>query len=460
MSNQTAYRPLQWALIVLSSVLVCIWAMQHTIALRNSLLGVGAILGLFYGFVFFQASARTYPLKTYLAPAMLGAVLVWVLAHYLWLSQAPIVQYQELTSTWLRCLLAAIMGFATGLAITRCPSSIKWLWLGLFAGFVVLYSQYLPRFWSSGVLFQPDYFNYIFFGKHNVVMVGTLLIAGLLAGIGNVLVGKLSPKHRYATLMISFLVISAVLFAYVFLFDTRNGIGLAVILLVFACVTSFLPALVKQQGLTSKGLLILFMGLLVGLTLYFSYRQTQLNQGWNNSLEDAQIAIQIDRYPNWQNPSLMGYPKTPSGRQVTINTYERVAWATAALRLIYEEPLGNGVLHRSLGRSLEKRYPQIAANPNFAAASHSAWLDLGLSLGVPGLALLIGSILLLFKRSWGASSPFAREGVMLSVALLLLYTVAELIGQHGLESLFFWVALLSGLQFWGLVRADQRPLDG
>lgn len=174
----------------------------------------------------------------------------------------------------------------------------------------------------------------------------------------------------------------------------------------------------------------------------------QVNSGWLNAVEDAKIAVQIDRYPNWQNTSVMGYPKSESGRQVTANNYERIAWGAAATRLIIEQPLGNGVLHYSFKRALEKRYPNIVANPNSAAASHSAWLELGLTLGLPGLCLLVGALLLLLGRFCNSYMPLTKTGLMLSIALLLLYAVAELIGQHGLENLFFWMALLTGLQFW------------
>jgi O-antigen ligase len=252
-----------------------------------------------------------------------------------------------------------------------------------------------------------------------------------------------------------------VLFAYVFLFDTRNGIGLATILFLIAATMVFLPIILSRKkqikntdnGGKKTGAMVRVSGsivliLILALGTYFAYRQTQMNSGWINTIEDAKIAVQIDRYPNWQNPSVMGYPKTDSGRVVTVNTYERLAWAVAAMHLIAEHPLGNGVLHYSFKRSLEKKYPNTALNPNAASASHSAWLDLGLTLGLPGLLLLIGSLFLLLYRFWVNPSPLGKTGFMLCTALLLLYIVAELIGQHGLESLFFWIALLSGLQYW------------
>jgi hypothetical protein len=473
-------KSLQYALIFLSSVLVCIWAMQHTIALRNGLLALGTIAGLFYCYIFFKPSKGPHSFKKFAPLIMLGLVFAWVLVHFFFLSEDPVLQYQELKSTWLRTLLSTIMGFATGLAISKRPSLLQCLWLGLFAATIALYAQYIPRAWQAHALFQPDYLNYIFYGKHNFVMVGTLLIAGILGAMGDQLSGRLSfqsihnTRHqpqktalykilndnRYWLIVATqVFALAVVLFAYVYMFDTRNGIGLAVLLLLIATTFVFLPILIGKRGVASgmtneaaslpfnKVVSLALLVSVIALVMYFSYRQAQVNAGWINAIEDAKIAVQIDRYPNWQNPVVMGYPKTESGRQVTINNYERMAWGTAAARMIIEDPLGNGILHYSFKRALEKRYPNIATNPNYASASHSAWLELGLTLGLPGLCLLVGALLLLLRRYWNSHAPLAKTGLMLSAALLLLYVVAELIGQHGLESLFSWIALLTGLQF-------------
>ena len=440
---------LESVLIFISAVLVCIWAIQHTIALRNLLLSLGSIIGLICGFQFFKSRSGTFSLKNSLPIILLGLVFFWVLVHYQFFSQDPILQYQELTSTWLRCFLAVIVGFSSGLVISKNPNWIRWIFFGLSFSFIVLYAQYLPKVWRSHTIIHIDFVNYIFYGKHNAVLVGTLIIAGLLAALGNLLKIGGALKKSGTILLIILLMFSAVLFAYVYLFDTRNGIGLAVLLLLFSIPFIFIPNFYQNKLSNGKRFGALLIVLVSALTIYFSYRQLLINQGWNNSLEDMQIAVQIDRYPNWQNPGLMGYPKTDSGRQVTVNTYERAAWAVAASRLIYEYPLGNGVLHHSLRRALIKAYPNLSGNQNFSPASHSAWLELGLAFGLPMLALVVGSLLWLLQRFWVLrASPFSTLGRLLCVALLLTYSAAELIGQHGLEMKFYWIALLSGLLWW------------
>jgi hypothetical protein len=51
--------------------------------------------------------------------------------------------------------------------------------------------------------------------------------------------------------------------------------------------------------------------------LYFAFLQTTVNKGWYALPDDAKLAVQIDRYPNWQNVAQMGYPKRDDGQTVT-----------------------------------------------------------------------------------------------------------------------------------------------
>lgn len=267
MKNQSTHlfsqKSLQYTLIFLSSVLLCIWAMQHTIALRNTLLALGSVAGLFYCCIFFKSSKEPYSIKNFVPLMMLGLVFLWVLMHYFFFSGDSVLQYQELKSTWLRCFLATIMGFATGLAISKRPPLMQCLWLGLFAATITVYTQYIPRAWHSHALFQVDYYNYIFYGKHNFVMVGTLLIAGILGGMGDQLGGRLGRQSNQCTIhrpqkissgirywllvAMQLFALAAVLFAYVHMFDTRNGIGLAVILLLIAATFVFLAIIGWQK---------------------------------------------------------------------------------------------------------------------------------------------------------------------------------------------------------------------
>jgi hypothetical protein len=109
--------------------------------------------------------------------------------------------------------------------------------------------------------------------------------------------------------------------------SARNSIGLSTILYGFwlICVlTFFIQSQIRRLNLKSL-LALLIPGISLCRNFYFAFLQTAVNKGWHALLDDAKIAVQTDRYPHWQNPAQMRYPKRDDGQIVTPNTYERVA---------------------------------------------------------------------------------------------------------------------------------------
>ena len=105
------------ALILIGSILLGIWAVKGTIALRNILLGIGTPISLLYCYQYFKFNQQKIPSKNFSPMILIGLMFCWVIFHYLFLSRFPEIQLQELRSTWLRTFLAAIVGFGTGLEI-------------------------------------------------------------------------------------------------------------------------------------------------------------------------------------------------------------------------------------------------------------------------------------------------------------------------------------------------------
>ena len=176
---------LGYLLIFLSSILLGIWAVKGTIALRNMLLSLETILAGIYCYQFFKMQPKI-PIKNWTPLMLLGAMFLWVIFHYFFLSRFPEQQLHELKSTWLRSGLATIVGVGTGLALLRRPNAINYLWIGILASFAYLLYQYIPRAIALKSLYVPlpdsnSYINsYIFFGKISGVLSGTILVIGLL----------------------------------------------------------------------------------------------------------------------------------------------------------------------------------------------------------------------------------------------------------------------------------------
>lgn len=452
-------------LVLVDSILLGIWATMHTIALRNILLGFGSLLAFWFWIIWLKDSknhpgSRRQPLLAWSPLVLTGLMLLWVVIHFLYISTGLDRQFGELTSTWLRALAAVLTGSATGLFLIRKRSHLPWLWIGLLMSFVVLMGQYIPKALQRQNIFGVDFFSgYIYWAKFSGVLAGTILIAGLLGLLVDYFRVKIIPtacakagppkkKRNYFIPVYVFFGILITTYSFVFIFDAKAGVGMAVILIFFwvlvGVITLGLKIFERQKQnnpfsdylriATLFFLLILILSLLV-------FKHVKNNPGWESLFEDIALSSQIDKYPSWQNPSKYGYPLRANGTSVAGNTYERVSWGMVGFRLIQMEPLGNGIL-RSFPMQIKKLAPEF----NSAAYTHSAWIDLGLAFGIPGLILIPFALLLAMLRAiFGLSGSYKATIITLTLAILTLYSVGEYAFQHGIEILFYICGLVGGL---------------
>jgi hypothetical protein len=172
-----------------------------------------------------------------------------------------------------------------------------------------------------------------------------------------------------------------------------------------------------------------------------------VNKGWHTFLEDAKLAVQIDRYINWQNPSQMGYPQHKDGRVVTPNTYERIAWITAGSRAIIDYPQGVGVLAFPFAKHPNPPPKMLTGPSQPGIATHSGWVELGLAFGIPILGLIFTAMLLTFIEAARHTYPAKMTVLGFIVLVASLYTVGEVAIQHGIEILFFFLLFIPALLF-------------
>lgn len=437
--------------MILSSVLLGIWAVKETIALRNILLVSGTLLSVSYITNEFRCSKLKEQCDFWrLLPfALIVLAFVWVVCHYLFFAIDPAQQLKELKSTWLRALMASIVGLGTGLALRKHPNRLNLLWLGIFVAFVVLFYQYIPRALAQQKLLVPDYDHYLFHLKINTVLMGTILLAGIDGALFDHLRSIQFQWRHFRLSYLLFWLIGTVmaLWSFVYIVDARNGIGLSTILYSFWFVCTFFIFIRGQiQRFNLRGWIIfLFAGAGLLLILYFGFLQTKLNPGWTTLLADAKIAVQIDRYPNWQNPPQLGYPKRDDGQIVTSNTYERIAWATAGSKAILQYPAGVGVLAYPFAIHPKRPANMYSAPGIPGIATHSGWVELGLAFGVPILSLIFGVLLISLRNALRGAYPAKMTILGFCILILFLYTVGEAAIDHGLEILFFLLALLPAL---------------
>lgn len=445
-SRESAIHILEYLLLGTSSVLLGIWATKNTIALRNILLGVGFVLGgIFIYLSYKQDFFKAVRFKNCLPIALMALMFLWVTAHFYFFSQYPEIQLQELKSTWLRAFLAMIIGVSTGFAIQKHVKLINFLWLGIGLSFLYLIFQYVPRAHVTQNLFVIDWYGgyYIYIGKINAVLMGSILFCGL----GAAWIDRLrdsSSEMGFANTILPLLGMSLTVYTYVFIFDTRNGLGISALLsliwILYALIWFLLQDNLTKLVLRFKGAIFLMVGA-IGIFSWLAFQQINHNPGWLTIIEDAKIAVQIDKYSNWQDLERLGYPRAASGRVVANNTYERVAWATAGARLIPENIFGVGVLAKPFMRIIQKTNPEITAS-----STHSAWIEFTLAFGLPGIFFVFGTLISIVYLAIATPNFYFRVStVSLSLTLVLLYSVGELSTQHGVEVLFYLMALLAGL---------------
>jgi hypothetical protein len=450
-NSRDSINNLEWILIILSGILLGIWAVKGTIALRNILLVLGSLFSIYYIILEIGDKKSKYDLSFWkLLPLILIACsFLWVVVHYFLFAIDPVSQLDELRSTWLRALLASIVGLGTGLALRNHPNRLNLLWLGIFITFLVLHYQYIPRALAQNKLLVPDYDHYLFHLKINTVLIGMILIAG----IGGALLDHLCMVgNRWRNVKFWFLLYwifgpVLALWAFVYIVDSRSGIGLSMILYSFwlLCALVFF-ARSQLCGRNLKSLLaFLITGLGLCLILYFAFLQMTVNKGWHTLIVDAKIALQIDRYLHWQNPAQMGYPMRDDGQMVTPNTYERVAWATAGSRAILAYPQGVGSLAYPFAKNPYAPPGMMRSSEIPGIATHSGWVELGLAFGVPMLGLIFVTLLLTFIEAARHAYPARMTVLSFIVLITFLFAVGELATQHAIELLFYLLALAPAL---------------
>jgi hypothetical protein len=96
------------------------------------------------------------------------------------------------------------------------------------------------------------------------------------------------------------------------------------------------------------------------------------------------------------------------------------------------------MLEHSLGKVIRQSFPEAMIR-----SSHSAWIDLGLAFGFPGLILTLGALLSTIVLALKTQSDNRLVAIWIAADLLLTFTIAEVSSKHTIEILFFCIALLN-----------------
>ena len=439
--------------MILVFLLQIIWHMPGTIALRNSLLGIFAVITI--GVCTVQHSRQAVLNHLPLWPMlMIFALTVWIAVVNTFWADYPALSWAEYRSQWL--LPVVSFGFAWLFASTALRADSKnyvrllqivfWAYLlqvvlhDLMGGGFFLETGNLP-FRNAPVLDLPNTLRNVgdmtalsqafsgqnpgFFSYVNAIL-SAILVAEI---VQRFLMAK--RQLPYANWFLGLCVVAVLFCSYTLMM--RNGnVGLLLLLFFAAIMIAFR----KLADFHLAKLSSIFLGFLLVLGVT-GYAFIKSDARWQGLAETVPYAWDTKSHNAW----LIGepYPMLPSGKMVEISAYERTAWLKEGLVLVAERPLGSGYDRNAWGGRLVDKYP--VDGKARGGHSHNGILDFAVATGVPGVLLWIG---FLASLAWIGFRTFKQGAIMEGLMLLFLVTgyfgrsmVDSVIRDHFLQVFMF-----------------------
>lgn len=436
---------LRMTAVFLASILFIIWPLKHTIAARNTLLFLTVTLSIIW--LVINRPKISY---RYFVPAMLLlGVPLWLLAvYYIW----PIDLYnqgRELSSTWLRSVVALISGVSIGLMIARGNSildaSILFLGIIFYAVFHTIYFLIIPVSIDT---------TYIGFFKSKISATYFILPA-FSASFGIfysrwVKKGIRSDKKLYGIIKIFLFFVMVVTIFNLIIFNSLNGL----IVLTFVSIPAVVLAIVANRseivsGYVKNPINLIFLVIAIVFILFGLKNYDEKNSNkFSHLIGDIKVAISTEQSQDWrrdypaeQNPPT---PKDVNGREINGSTYERISWFVDGSKILLEHPMGLGYVNYAYGHYMRSRFPGSRVTK-----THSGWLDFALGSGLLGIALIWGAIFLTLHRAYRACSQnnlngsVSAAGFWVLWSLFLLWFIGELCEREYIEHLYFLIGLIS-----------------
>jgi hypothetical protein len=431
------------ALVVLSAaVLLAIWPLPDTIALRNLalLVGFGASAVVLHKNRHRFVGVQAWPVY------MLFSFFFWVLLHNAFLARNPEEQWQELSGEWLRNFLACAIGLALGLILADPENQLprgrsrplqRMLILG-FAGTVSIYcARYGYEVFQTKQWLHADFFMIPFRGKTALVIFGSIFLPLMFIKILDA-VNKKAGGYWYFYALAG---ITATLAAY-FLTNTKNGFAIFALLFALFLFKIFIDGQsFSRHGMGFK-LLLAFVILAFGIV---AKNHLETNPAWSNLIADYKVSVQIERHDNWKD-NVSDLPVNEFKRVVNGSTYQRVTWGRAGLELITENPWGFGLINHSFGALAIKKWSDFhQPDGKNRGATHSGWIDFTLGFGVLGLLLVWTPLAVAFSRARKRTDFWSRYAVWAIPVIFFTYLTTEVCTGHFIELLFFMAALFTSL---------------
>ncbi len=403
-------------------------------ALRNILLFAGGSFGAWY---LIQERRNLYQMSA-LPLLMIFLLFAWVGIHYFFFAQNAELELEQMKGIGLRTLLGVFLGIGTGLFARKHQHAQNLIWFGFSSIFVFFFLNYaLVGFtrsdWSIPYLCVVGLYG----NKISIVFFGIVSLALSCGVISYELVQNNRSKGNI--ILVSTFCIGLIFLAFVFV-GTKSGVAQSLFLISSLFVVYFVKAKRSFRANLIASIFVIIICLL-------SYLHLKLNTEWHNFFPTVAAGIQIDKYPNWlyymqpYGGPPVGLPLLADGSVAPESAYLRSAYATKGLQLLFQNPLGYGLVEPSFLYLMKESGPDASSFSQIS--SLSGWLDFGLGLGLPGLAFAWGAMALAFYYSFRQRTRWAFCTRWMLAGMFLVWIVAEVSRNHFVESLFFLIALLA-----------------
>ncbi len=415
-----------WLMVGCGVILMLIWPVKHTIALRTLLLFAGGTVGLIYIIrersILYQNSA--------LPLLFLLLFFVWLITQYFFFSHNPQLELSQIKGTWARALFACLLGIGTGLFARKNRTAQLAVLIGMLSFLSVVYFDYIwvalsGKNWSIPYRFDLGIFGY----KNAAVFYG---ITALAIACGTASYSLHVAKSRL--LLLFSIACIWLIFVTFIITGTKNGVAIGLILISGVLVTFLIRSDKSARNISIAAIVIICVSSM-------TYWHVRLNPEWTTIFPSVEAGMQIDRYPNWKNHQTYGLPKLADGTLIGESAYLRTAYAIAGLRLLRESFFGYGLYDKSFRYLADD---SLALPPQSSIiATHCGWLDFALGLGIPGLLLIWSAIVIAFifsfrqKMFWSFISRWVLAGIFIA------WMLDELCSNHNIETLFYLIALLA-----------------
>lgn len=434
--------------MTLAGGLVFVWPLAHVIGLRNTLL-VGTFLWLAVDLIR-KPELRKLPHGSTTTVVVFASLVLWLLVVAFFIDANPWDSLAEIKSQW----LPACIAFAVGLMLpmnlrsrgVELPTLLRFLvyvLVALSALQVAVGLWYLARTGTIPEGFFAPLSAHKSYITHVTAIAASFLLAELVSSTSQRPL-QIGGPGLWTSLGI---VVVATFFS-----GARNGI-VTILLMVL------LGGLYGVRRVWHARGRPLWPTVLAGTAILAvaSLLMFELDPRWARLSATVPVAWDIDANRAWVNAEKIPLPMGTDGLPVERTAYERISWARAAMRFLEQNPLGIGVTRNAFKDLVRKTYGDA-----HAAHSHNGYLDLGLSIGIPGLVLWIVFCTIAILRGLKTAT---RLSPGIGVALLLLVfgyciraAVDSTLRDHILSEFMFFVGIL--LAASSMEEAALRDADG